>query len=405
MSTEHAKRIEDPLAAALPELQNFSLVLGGPLYQFLRKARLDDDAGRLAGRRVVVLSGIAWLPLLVLCAFEGTLLGGVDIPFLLDIETHARFLLAVPLMILAELLVHQRMRIVVGQFLERTLVPPASLPRFIAALRAAMAWRNSKLVELALLVLVYPVGYYIRGEFLALDSPTWYASVGYGTITFTFAGIWFSFVSNPIIQFLLLRWAYRLMIWARFLWQVSRIELDLIPTHPDRNGGLGFLGNSAFAFAPLLSALGASVAGMIANRIFHQGASLAAFRLEIVILVAFGMLLVLGPLLVFAPMILAAQRKGLREYGAFAAEYTRSFDRRWLRSSDREGEQLLGSGDIQSLADLGNAFAVIREMKAAIFSRAIFVQLTVATLIPFVPLVFTMIPLEQLLDRIIGAIF
>jgi hypothetical protein len=114
---------------------------------------------------------------------------------------------------------------------------------------------------------------------------------------------------------------------------------------------------------------------------------------------------VLGPLCVFAPQILAAKRTGLRDYGILAAEYTREFDQRWLRSRDRDGEELLGSGDIQSLADLGNAFTVIREMKALPFGRDTFVQLTVATLIPFVPLLFTMIPLEELLDRIIGAVF
>jgi hypothetical protein len=405
MTPELSRRREDPVAVAFPELQNFSLVLGGPLWQLLRKTRLDDDAGRLVARRIVAASAIIWLPLLVLCAIEGTLLGGIDIPFLPDIETHARFLVAVPLMILAELVVHLRLRGIVAQFVERKLVPSTSMERFIAALRSAMAWRNSWIVEVALIAIVYTVGHYVRAEYIELDTSTWYATVGTGATTLTPAGFWFTYVSNPVLQFILLRWGYRLLIWARFLWQVSRIELDLIPTHPDRNGGLGFLGNSAYAFAPLLSALGAGVAGMIANRIFHQGASLAAFKLEIVVLTAMGMLLLMGPLLVFAPKILAAQRQGLREYGAFAAEYMRDFDRRWLRSGDRDGEALLGTGDIQSLADLGNAFMVIREMKPAIFSRTMFVQLTAATLIPFVPLVFTMIPLEQLLDRIIGAIF
>jgi len=300
--------------------------------------------------------------------------------------------------------VHQRLRGVVAQFVERGLVPTASMVRFIAALRSAMAWRNSWIAELALIAIVYTAGHYIR-EFVELDTSTWYATVGTASAELTAAGLWFTYVSNPVLQFMLLRWGYRVLIWARFLWQVSRIELDLIPTHPDRNAGLGFLGGSAYAFAPLLSALGAGVAGMIANRIFHQGASLAAFRLEILLLVLMGLVLVLAPLLVFAPKILAAQRQGLREYGAFAAEYMREFDRRWLRSADHDGEALLGTGDIQSLADIGNAFSVIREMKPAIFSRPMFVQLAAATLIPFVPLVFTMIPLEQLLDRIIGAIF
>ena len=406
MTPDLSPRREDPVAVAFPELRNFSLVLGGPLWQLLRKARMDDDAGSLIARRIVLASAIIWLPLPVLCAIEGTLLGSVDIPFLPDIETHARFLAGVPLMILAELVVHQRLRGVVAQFVERGLVPAASMDRFIQALRSAMAWRNSWLAELALIALVYTAGHYIR-DYVELDTSSWYATVGTGagTGTLTTAGLWFTFVSNPVLQFILLRWGYRLLIWAHFLWQVSRIELDLIPTHPDRNGGLGFLAGSAYAFAPLLSALGAGVAGMIANRIFHQGASLAAFKLEIVLLVTMGVVLLMAPLLVFAPKILAAQRQGLREYGAFTAEYMREFDRRWLRSRDRDGASLLGTGDIQSLADIGNAFTVIREMKPVIFSRAMLVQLTAAMLIPFVPLVFTMIPLEQLLDRIIGAIF
>ena len=126
----------------------------------------------------------------------------------------------------------------------------------------------------------------------------------------------FSWVSNPILQFLLLRWFYRLAIWARFLWQVSRIQLSLIPTHPDRNAGLGFLGGSAYACSPLL-----------------------------------------------------------------------------------------GASDIQSLADLDTAYSVIKEIRAVPFSRDLLLQLVWATLAPFIPLVFTMIPLEELLDRMIKTVF
>jgi hypothetical protein len=124
-----------------------------------------------------------------------------------------------------------------------------------------------------------------------------------------------------------------------------------------------------------------------------------------VVLVVFLMLLVLGPLCVFAPKILAAKRIGLREYGRFTAEYLRAFDRRWLRSADRDGVELLGAADIQSLADIGNAFDVIREIKAFPFGRDTFVRLLAAILVPFVPLLFTLMPLEALLDRLIGAVF
>lgn len=390
---------------AWPELENFSLVLGGPLYQMLRKARLEDRVEDHVLRRVVVISGIIWLPLLLLCLVDGTLLGGVPIPFIADIETHVRFLVVVPLLLVAELLVHLRMRAIVPQFVERKLVPEAALERFRAAILSALNLRNSVWIELLLIAIIFPLAYHLRANYLALESPTWYARVENGGATATRAGLWFYWISNPIFQFLLVRWYFRLFIWARFLWQVSRIQLALIPTHPDRNAGLGFLAASAYAVSPLLAAHGAAVAGYFANRIFYEGASLANFKLEVVLLVVFLMVVVLGPLCVFAPQILAAKRKGLREYGSFAAEYMRDFDRRWLRTADRDGEAMLGAADIQSLADLGNAFGVIREMKAVPFGRDTFVQLTMATVVPFAPLLLTMFPLEEMLNRIIGAVF
>lgn len=390
---------------AWPELENFSLVLGGPLYQLLRSAHLEERVEDHLLRRVVVISGIIWLPLLLLCLVEGTLLAGVPIPFVGDVETHVRFLVAVPLLIFAELIVHRRMRVVVAQFLDRRLIPDAALERFKAAVLSAIKLRNSVAAELVLIAIIFPLAYYVRSHFLALESSTWYARIEDGRGTATLAGMWYWWVSNPLFQFLLVRWYYRLFIWARFLWQVSRIELALIPTHPDRNGGLGFLSASAYAVSPLLAAHGAAVAGFVANRIFYGGASLTHFKLEIVVLVVFLLLVVLGPLCVFAPQILAAKRKGLREYGILAAEYTREFDRRWLRSAGRDDQELLGSADIQSLADLGNAYAVIKEIKAIPVSRDTFVQLIMATVIPFAPLLLTMMPLEELLNRIIGAVF
>lgn len=404
--TDQDKKTSDARALiSWPELDNFSLVLGGPLYQFFRKTHLEDRVEDHLLWRIVVISGIAWLPLLLLCLVEGTLTGGIPIPFLGDIETHVRFLVVIPLLVLAELFVHLRMRGIVAQFIERQLIPGHALERFHTALQAAIRLRNSMVAELLIIAIIFPLAYYLRGNVLALESATWYVRVEDGSATTTLAGRWFWFVSSPIYQFLFFRWYFRLFVWARFLWQVSRIDLALIPTHPDRNAGLGFLGASAFAMSPLITAHGAAIAGFLANRIFYAGASLTDFKLEIVVLAVFLMLIVLGPLCVFAPKILAAKRQGLREYGRFCAEYMREFDRRWLRSADRDGQTLLGAADIQSLADIGGAFDVIREIKAFPFGRDTFMRLLAAALIPFVPLLLTLMPLEALLDRLIGAVF
>lgn len=389
-----------------PDLRGFSLVLGGPLYQLFRKVHLEGDAVEVhLLRRVLVICAVAWLPLLALAVAGGAWLHGVEMPFLADIETHVRFLLVVPLYIFAELIVHRRIRVIVVQFVDRGLVPEAALGRFRAALEGAIRWRNSIPAELALIAVVYSLGVFIRGDVLVLDADSWYARREDGAMTATAAGLWLQWVSTPIMQFLLLRWYYRIFIWARFLWHVSRIDLALMPTHPDRNGGLGFLGGSAYAFSPLLMAHGAMLAAYAASMIFYQGASLADFKLEIVALVVLLLVVVIGPLTVFAPKIMAAKRKGLHEYGMLAADYVRQFDRRWVRSPAHDDRELLGAADIQSLADLGNGFSVIKSMTALPVSRDTILQLILATVIPFAPLLLTMFPLEELLNRIIGGVF
>ena len=391
----------------LQEPQDFSLVLGGPLFQLLRRAHLSDDALGLVRQRIVVLSLVTWLPLLALSALQGQALGGgVTIPFLLDLESHLRFLVAIPLLIAAELVVHRRMRSVVKQFLERQLIPADAMTRFDAAIASAMRLRNSVLAEVLLIAFVYAVGVFVVWRhFFALDAATWYATPSVDGSKLSPAGIWYGLVSLPIFQFLLFRWYFRLFVWARFLWQVSRIELSLVPTHPDRMGGLGFLSNTVYAFAPLAVAHGVMVAGPLANRIFYTGARLLDYKVEIAVLLVLLLLLVLGPLLVFAPALAQAKRTGLMEYGVLAQRYVREFDAKWLRGGARADEPLVGSGDIQSLADLGNSFEVVRTMRIAPVTRDAIVQLAAAALVPIIPLALTMMPFEELLAKLFGLLF
>jgi hypothetical protein len=390
-----------------PERQDFSLVLGGPLFQLLRRSHLAGDALELLRQRILLITLIAWLPLLVLSLVEGEALGGrAAVPFLLDIEVHVRFLIALPLLIVAELVVHQRMRFVLRQFLERNLIPQNALPRFENAIASAFRLRNSVLAEVLLIALVYGVGILIIWRhYVALSTDTWYAVPTIEGLKLSVTGAWYGYVSLPIYQFLLMRWYYRMFIWSRFLWQVSRIELSIVPTHPDRVGGLGFLANTVYAFMPLAVAHGAMLAGPIANRIFYLGAALPEWKVEIGVLVVFLLCLVLGPLLVFAPQLAQAKRIGNREYGKLAERYVREFDAKWLRGGAPAGEPLVGSADIQSLADLANSFEVVRTMHIAPITRDSLLRLVAATLAPIVPLVFTMMPFEELLRKLLGILF
>ena len=397
-----ADRVADGLRRDPPD---FSLVLGGPLYQLLRRAHLSDDALHLQRRRILVIALLAWLPLLVLSALGGHLLGGVAVPFLMDADVHVKFLVVIPLLVGAELVVHQRMR---------TLRRPSGTEadsrnaeaRLDAAIASAYRLRNSILAEVLLIAFVYVIGVTIVWRhYTTLDAATWYATPDADGTSLTFAGMWYGYVSLPIFQFLLLRWYYRIFIWSRLLWQVSRIELNLVPTHPDRVGGLGFLATTTYAFIPLLLAHGALLSGNLANQIFHAGATLTQYRLEILLLMIFMVMLVVGPLTVFAPQLSRARRNGLREYGTLAQRYVREFDAKWLRSQGDRDEAFLGSGDIQSLADLGNSFAVVQDMNVVPITKHALVQLAAATVAPLVPLVLTLMPLEDLIKKLFGILF
>jgi hypothetical protein len=386
---------------------DFSLVLGGPLFQLLRRAHLTGDALDLVRRRILVISLFTWLPLLVLSALEGQVLGGsAAVPFLLDLEVHVKFLVVVPLLIIAELVVHQRMRFVVKQFLDRNLIAENDLPRFNAAIESAFRLRNSVLAEVLLIAFVYVVGVLILWRhYTALPTATWYGVPAAGGLKLLLSGVWYGYVSLPLFQFLMMRWYFRIFIWARFLWQVSRLGLRLVPTHPDHVGGLGFLSNTAYAFTPLAVAHSGLVAGYIANRIFYLGASLPQFKIEIAVLVLFLLCIVLVPFLVFTPQLAEAKRTGNREYGTLAERYVREFDAKWLRGGAPAGEPLVGSGDIQSLADMNNSFEVVRTMGITPVTKDAIIRLVAAALAPVAPLALTMMPLEELLKKLFGMLF
>jgi hypothetical protein len=386
----------------LDEAHDFSLVLGGPLFQLFRKAHLAGDHVQLLTRRILALVLVAWVPLLLLSLGSGS---GVRLLFVHDVEVHVRFLVALPVLVAAERLVHTRIRAIVARFVDWGIVLPQNRQPFQRAMQSAIKWRNSVVLELGLLVCIYTVGLWLWQNRVSLDSATWYAMSG-GRRQLTAAGYWYVFISIPVLQFILLRWYVRLFIWFRFLWQVSKIDLNLVPTHPDRAAGLAFLGKSAYAFSPILFAQGAMLAGLVASRVLNRGEHLQDFKLQIGGFVAFFVVAILGPLVMFTPRLAAVKRKGLADYGKLAQQYVGKFDRKWIHGeADDSSEPLLGAADIQSLADLGNSFALVRDMRPIPFGLEDISRLAAVTAAPFLPLLLTIWSPEELIIRIVQVVF
>jgi hypothetical protein len=385
----------------IKENEDFSLVLGGPLYQLCLRCHLVKPPLENLRWRIAAIIALTWLPLAALTLIDGQFAGGTKVPFLHDCEVQVRLLFSLPLLVFAETVVYVRMRGIAAQFIERHIITSDVRPAFNAAIAAAIRLRNSVVAEIGLVLLVVLAGQFFWRGAVALGSDTWYAAASPSGRKYTPAGYWYAFVTVPVFQFILIRWYYRVFIWCRLLFQISRLDLNLIALHPDRSGGLGFLGDVSFAFAPLLVAHSGLFAGFIANRILRDGTILPNYKFDLLGLSVFLLVLVLGPLCVFTPKLHAAKIFGLRTYGRLASDYVVDFAAKWSCHSTPAPEPLLGSADIQSLADMANSFVVVREMKIVPFGRDTVVRFLVAITLPLLPLVFTMFSLDELLKRLV----
>jgi hypothetical protein len=212
-------------------------------------------------------------------------------------------------------------------------------------------------------------------------------------------------VAIPFFQFLMGRWLWRFLIWCHFLRQLAKIDLRLVPTHPDLAAGLGFLSPAQAKYGIVVFALSSVIAARIGEEIVYGGASLLDYKFIIGGYVVMMLVILLAPLLVFTPKLLLVKRRGLLEYSALANEYTRAFDEKWIRRQGSEGELLLGSADVQSLADLGNSFGFVRSMRAFPVDLNGVIPLIVATAVPMLPLVLTIYPFDELVLKILGFLF
>lgn len=374
---------------------DFSLMQGGPLYRLARAVGLPGGTSGFLylGLSIALL---AWVPLVVLAALGNTLTSGPTIPFVQSLGTHVRLLVTIPLLFASEALVDERARRVIRTLAATEVVPAGELPRLSAALLRAGQWRDTWIVEALLLVMsILLIWQGVRTDLPGAIS-TWRTTTS-GERTLT--GWWYGLGALPVFQFLLWRWCARLLIWTHVLWQIRRCDLQLIPTHPDRTGGIAAFGGVHAALAPLNLGVSAIIVASLAEQVLYGGADIRRVVLPVAVIVVGNTFLLVAPLLLFTPTLLQTKWRGSREYGGLAASYTRAFEMKWLRSRPPPAEPLLGSPDVQSLADLANVFDVIHHMRIVPIARNQLVFLAVAAALPAVPLIFLVIPLNELIIR------
>ena len=368
--------------------EEFHLGIGGPLH------RLEHAAHLSLGRLIFAAIAISWLPLLVLALAQRGLTGRGE-PMLADPSVHLRFVVAIPLFLLAERLLDRACHTAIGQLFSQGFVPREQLGRVRAMLHTVGRWRDSPLPESVILVGAIGIGV---GVWLGLLHQP---GVAHFEARTSVVGAWYALVSLPLFQFLLWRSLFRWALWARVLGGLSRVPLRLLPTHVDRRGGLSFLKRPSVGYcALLLLAVSSVLCGEWTAEVTRHGARLEAFKPLFLVFVLVGSLVALGPLLAFVPRLFLARLKGSIQYGALASDYSSRFEEHWFAPAPRA--ELLGSPEIQSLADLGGAYREnVEKMQLLLFSPRDLVLLLVAALLPAIPLVLSQVPARQVLMRLV----
>jgi len=378
----------------------FHLTEGGPLFRIQRRVGLIKENEPHVKRRALLAAILTWVPLLILSQLQGLAYGhAVPISFLEDFSAYTRFLLAIPLLLMAENIIGPRLSETAAHFIKSGIVLEKDYQKFDDIVERGLHARDSILAEIILVVIAYILTI-VAFRSTPAHISTWYRTVSDSGDSLTWAGIWLIAVCTPLFQFLTLRWLWRLFLWFQFLNRVRKLDLQLFPPHPDLAAGLGFVGEGQRFFGILLFAFSIGSAGVVAREIVYGKIPLTYFVPAIATYVVAALIIIVGPLVVFTGVLLKTKRIGLHQYGTLATTYTGLFHKRWIWHQNPEHEALLGTGDIQSLADLGNSYSYVQKMTPLPVDIRTVLHLIVASLLPLAPLLLTVMPLKSVVKLI-----
>ncbi len=377
---------------------DFSLVRRGPSYRVVERVGLAHPTAPRRMLRSLLLIMVTWVPLLLLASADGHAIGHkVAVPVLRNPVIYSRFLFVVPLLAIAEVLVETSLGVQARHLLDSGVIPDHERARFESAKSEVTRLRDSVVGEGIILILAVTCSVAVRLVVrLGLGETTW-ERAGTGT---TLAGWWYALVSLPILIFLLLRWLWVFLLWAWFLFRVSRLDLELTPTHPDHVGGLGALGWGLASFAIVLLAISAVLSGGLAYEIVHRGSSISELKYHVIVFVVLAIAIIHAPLLAFSGRLARCRFRGLLDFGTLIGRHDRAFDKKWIGRPDITPENLLGNPDVRSLAAIAAVFEHVDRMQLIPFDKKALAVLIVAALIPMIPLLGTAVPLTEILSKL-----
>jgi hypothetical protein len=377
----------------------FSFVRGGPFYRAEQAFRLINPDRWNLSRRIVVLIAISWLPLFIITALLNA--GGLQ-SLLMDYRVHARLLIAVPVLLIGEIVMESRFRQVFSYLRESGLLDVHDMAYMDGVVANLVRLRDAYLPEIIIVALIF-VRLALRYRALVDTTPWMGQELGSG-YHFTVAGWYGALVSAPLFTFLLALAFWRWMLWTFFAFKLSRRNLKVVATHPDERGGLSFLAISISAFAPIVFAVCTVVGATWRHDVLGHGAHILNFKLSAIVLVVLILLIALGPLLFFVPRLAALRRSGVLEYGILGQLQSTEFQKKWiLHRAGHEAEFFLAP-EINILTGFGNKYEKIGRLLPFPADKGSLYGLAASIAIPALTVVLTEIPIAVVLQDLFKAL-
>ena len=391
---DDAGQKEEAAARALTAvITRFSLTDEPAFARLREQLGVLGEAAASAPRRAAALAALAWLVPLGLTFAAGTALGPPETdPFLRDWGAWARFAFAVPLLVIIDRMVDERLRGHLAHFVDAPLIAPCSMPEAADAVATAIGRAHSTLAAALCAALAFALSASGAATLPYRAAGSWLAAGPAGAEALTAAGWWVVLVSGPLFLFLLLRWLWRHMVWALLLRHLSTLTLRLVVTHPDGMGGLGFLGRYPNVFAALVLAMSAALGAAIARAFENDALSVQTYGGVMTGWLAIMTAIFAAPLAAFGRPLRALKEATL---DIAAARGTRHF-----RASERDtlGRNVAAadSGPEEAAPDPSKLYAAANKLGTLPFSRSALLPLGAAALLPLVAAGATRIPFAEL---------
>ena len=376
------------------------LFAGGPSIAWAKALRIiRPPTERRVARPLLASVLIGWIPLAALATLEVLLGNTAARSFFSDVAVNARFLLAVPLLVLAEADGIPLLSRLSHHFLSSGLVGPEDIERYKAAVTSTRRLLDAKTATIGTFLLAYVVVTVLILNLTPENTPAWYWA-GPGPLDLSPPGLWHAFVSVPLLLWLCFGWAWRLLLWWRFLAKMARMNLRLIPSHPDHAGGLKFISTAIRAHRLLAVALGVIVAGTEVNAMLRDGIPHLGYQYAAVAVAAVMVILAAGPLSMFIAKLRNFKLQGMLRYGPLATAVATEFEKKWVDSRDKIDATALEASDFSAMTDLYQVVGNVYDVNELPFHWKDLIPLVIAAAVPFIPAALMTVPLQDILDTV-----